>query len=309
MKVSVIGAGHVGGEVANRLASLKLADDVVILDIDKELALAKAQDISHAVNIFDLNCKVTGTNEYKKIDNSDIIVITAGSARKPGMTRDDLAKNNQQVMKSVSSKIKKFAPGCIILVVTNPVDLMTFFVRLYTGFDRKKVIGMAGILDSGRLKYVVSQQEKIGKDKKREALVIGPHRSSMICLPEHTTIEGKKIIDYFSEDKVKEIFKEVSNTGSKLVSLYKGNSAFFGPSAGISKMIKMIKENSKGVIPCSVLLKGEYGVEGVCLGVPVQLCSRGIKDMKEVKLNKQEKEKFVTIAKKYRKKIDSIREV
>lgn len=307
MKVSVIGAGYVGGEVANRVAFEKLSDSVVIVDIDKELALAKAQDISHGINIYDFNCEVIGTDNNERIKDSDIIVITAGSARKPGMSRNDLAESNQKVMRSISKNIKKFAPHSIVLVVTNPVDLMTYFVKSYTGFNRERVIGMAGVLDSGRLKYIISGRQEVNERKKVDGLVIGPHGNSMICLPEYITIGDEKILDYFSEEEISDIFKEVSHTGSKLVSLYGGNSAFFGPSAGISKLIRMIKENSNEIIPCSVLLKGEYEIQGLCLGVPVQLSSRGVKEVKEIELKLEEKEKLVEIAKEYKNKINFLK--
>jgi len=306
MKISIIGAGHVGGEIANRLAFQKLADNIVLVDIDKNISLAKAEDISHAINVYRLNCRIVGSDDFTILKDSDIVVITAGSARKSGMTRDDLTKTNQKVIRRVTEEIVKFTPGSIIIVVTNPVDIMTYLVCKYSNFDRFKVIGMAGVLDTGRLSHIINKRIPKLTPADIESLVIGPHGNSMLCVPNSIKLKGKKITEQFSDDELKKIFEKVSTAGSELVSLYKGNSAFFGPSAAVTKMIKCILENNSKIVSCSILLKGEYGVEDVCLGIPVVLGTKGIKEIVKISLTETEKTKFLNIAKSLQGKIQKL---
>ncbi len=307
MKVSIIGAGHVGGQIADRLVFQKLSDNVVILDIDKDLAKAKAEDISHAACIYKLDAKIIGTDDFSLCKESDIIVITAGSARKSGMTRDDLAYNNKNVIKKIIKNIVKYDINSIIIVVTNPVDIMTYFAYKYSGFDRFKIIGMAGVLDSGRLSYIVSKQRANLPSSLMESMVIGEHGKSMICLPKYIKFKAKNINDIMPEENIEKVFNDTAATGARLVSLYKGNSAFFGPSAGVSKIIELIKSETSQVIPCSVVLKGEYKVDDVCLGVPVVLSNKGIEKIIELDLSLEEKNKFLNIAQDYKEKIKNLK--
>lgn len=306
MKVTIIGAGYVGGQIADRLSYQGLAEDIVIIDIDKNIALAKSEDISHAICINKLNCRIIGSDNFETMSGSDIVVITAGNARKPGMSRDDLAMNNHKVIRDVSEKIVKFASNSIIIVVTNPVDIMTYFVLKYTGFSRFKVLGMSGVLDSGRLSYAIIKRCPEFSPNEIKSIVVGPHGNSMICLPEYTTVGRKNLRKIFSERELIEMFKEVSTTGAKLVSLYKGNSAFFGPSAAVAKIVRLIFENSPHMVTCSTLLSGEFGLDNVCLGVPVVLSSRGIKEIIELDLTEQEEKKLLNIAKDYKQKISQL---
>jgi len=309
MKITVIGAGYVGGQIADRLVFGKLANKVILIDTYKDLALAKAEDISHAINIYKLDCKITGTDDFSFCKDSNIVVITAGISRKPGMARDNLAKTNKDIITQITKEVVKFAPDSIIIVVTNPVDIMTYFVYHYSGFDKSKVIGMAGVLDSGRLSHIISKTSDNLRPNNIDAMVIGPHGNSMICLGEYIKIKNRKIYDVFSCDKTENIFNNVSNAGADLISLYKGNSAFFGPSAGVARMVELISKDSLDVVPCSVLLDGEYGVKDVCLGVPVILGSGGIKKIIELDLSQEEKTKFLNISETYRQKIEKLKGV
>ena len=284
MKISVIGAGYVGGQLADRLVFNKNNFQVVLLDVNKNLALAKAKDISHALHVYKLESGIIGTDDYSNLKSSDIVVITAGKARQPGMTRDDLAKFNLKVMKSVTENIVKYCPEAIIIAVTNPVDILLYFIKHYGNFNRFKIIGMAGILDSARLSSILQEHIPEYSASVIESMIVGPHSTDMICLPELTTINGRKILELFSSDELENIYSEVLNAGSEMVSLYSGNSAYYGPSAAVCKMIDLIVNPCKDdcIVTCSVLLEGEYGVKDVCLGVPVVLGASGIEKIIEI---------------------------
>ncbi len=294
MKIAVIGAGNVGAMIASRVADAGLAD-VVLLDIVPGLAKGKALDISDARPIFDSKSKITGTENFSDIKGAGIVVVTAGLARKPGMSRDDLLKKNAAILKDISSHIKKLCPLSIVIVVTNPLDVMTYLVMKTTGFDPKKVIGMAGLLDTTRFFNAVSQRtESLDKDN---IFMMGSHGDTM--LPVNRSKELQQNI--FNESS--EIAR---NRGAEIVSHLKTGSAYFAPSAAVFRMLKAILNDEKETICVSSYLDGQYDEKDIYIGVPVVLGSTGIKEIIEIGLSGEEKKAFKKSAEKIREGINKL---
>ena len=286
-KVSVIGAGNVGAEVARRIVEKDLSN-VVLLDIVEGIPQGKALDILQSAPIEGFKCHIEGTNDYSKISNSNIIVVTAGLARKPGMTREDLVMKNGQIITEVSKNIRKYAPDSIVIVVTNPLDVMAQLCWLKTGFSHNKVIGMAGILDTSRFITFISEETKIPHSK-IEAIVLGGHGDAMLPLLDYTFVDGKSIKEILPKEKLEEIVNLTRDGGAQIVKLLKTGSAYYAPSSSVVQMVDCILNDRKKVLPCSTYLKGQYGLFDVFIGVPVKIGAEGAEEIIELKLTEEEK--------------------
>ncbi len=289
-KVSVIGAGNVGATVAELLARDGLAD-VVLFDVAEGIPQGKALDILQACPVWDSPVNVKGTNEYNDIELSDIVVITAGFPRKPGMSRDDLLQANARVVSEVAENVAKYSPDSIMIVVTNPMDVMTQLSMKISGFEPERVIGMGGILDSARFRTFISSELKVSPQD-IEAIVLGGHGDFMVPLPRFTTVKGIPITKLMPEELIKDIIERTRHGGAEIVSLLKSGSAYYAPAAATCQMVKAIINDEKRLLPCSAYLKGEYGVDGFYTGVPVILGSKGIEKIIELDLTDEEKVSF-----------------
>jgi malate dehydrogenase len=303
-KVSIIGAGSVGSTVAHLLALKGLAD-VVMVDIAEGIARGKALDIAEAAPLEGFDCMVTGGGSYEETANSDIAVITAGSPRKPGMTREDLLKTNASVVSYVTKEFVKRSPKGVIIVVTNPLDAMAYVAWRASGFQRSRVMGMAGVLDSTRLRFFVAQELGV-PPRKVASLVLGSHGDSMVPLVRHTTIDGKPITALLPEDKIDALVERTRKGGAEIVNLLKNGSAYYAPAASVTRMITAVLTDEKAVLPCSAYLEGEYGVKGCFMGVPVKLGSRGIEEIVELELDDNERRMLTASAEESKKLVKSL---
>ncbi len=281
-KISVIGAGNVGAEVARRCAEKSLGD-VILVDIVEGVPQGKALDILQSSPVEGFSSKIEGTNNFSKINNSDIVVVTAGLARKPGMTREDLVIKNAGIITSVSENIKKFAPSSIVIIVTNPLDVMTQLAWKVTGFDAKKVIGMAGILDTARFITFISMETGAAASE-IEAMVIGGHGDAMVPMTLHTKVKGKSIRDVLSNEKLEALIQRTRDGGAEIVKLLKTGSAYYAPSSSAVQMVEAIIKDKKQLLPCATLLSGQYGLKEVFIGVPVVLGKDGAEKIVEMTL-------------------------
>ncbi|MFA5103896.1 MAG: malate dehydrogenase [Candidatus Margulisiibacteriota bacterium] len=286
-KVSVIGAGNVGAEVARRIVEKNLAD-VVLVDIVDGVPQGKALDILQSAPVECFTKKIEGTNDYAQILDSDIVVVTAGLARKPGMTREDLVMKNGQIIKEVSRNIKKYAPKSIVVMVTNPLDVMTQLCWKTTGFDNNKVVGMAGILDTSRFVCFLSAETKTAADK-IEAVVLGGHGDAMVPLIDYTFIDGRPVKEVVAAETLAGIVQRTRDGGAEIVKLLKTGSAYYAPSSSAVEMVDCILNDKKKVLPCSTYLKGQYGLLDVFIGVPVKIGASGAEEIIELKLTDEEK--------------------
>jgi len=286
MKVSIVGAGNVGSTTALFIANSGLAD-IVIVDILSDLAKAKAMDISHALSALDSDVTIQAADDYKEISGSDIVVITAGLARKPGMSREDLLKTNSDIVGQIVLKVKESAPDSIIVMVTNPLDSMAYMALGLSGFDAKKVIGMAGVLDSSRFTQILSENLNV-KRSEIESTVLGSHGDLMVPLLSKTKAGGRELRDILKPEQIEDILEKTKKCGGQIVSLLKSGSAYYGPAASCFKMCKAILNDTKEIMCASVYLDGEYGLNDVCIGVPVRLGKKGVEEIIEVELSKDE---------------------
>jgi malate dehydrogenase len=282
MKVSIIGAGNVGATTAQRLAELDIAD-VMMLDVVEGLAQGKALDIAQAAPVMGYNVDVAGTNDYRDISNSDIVIVTAGIARKPGMDRDDLLATNIKITREVCSHIREHTPGAIIMTVTNPLDVTTYAAVKCMQQERGRVFGMSGLLDSSRFATFIAKE--IGCDMRDvNAIVLGGHGDSMVPLPEYTTVSGIPLTRLMEKETIDRLVQRTVNAGAEIVGYLKTGSAFYAPSAAIAIMTEAILKDTKRILPASVYLDGEYGLRDICLGVPVKIGKRGAEEIIELKL-------------------------
>jgi malate dehydrogenase len=285
-KVTVVGAGNVGGTTAQRLAERNYAD-VVLVDIVEGLPQGKALDILESGPILGYDSDVIGTNGYEESANSDVVVITSGSPRKPGMSRDDLLKTNQNIVSSVTEEAVKHSPEGIIIVVANPLDAMCHVAMEVSGFPRERVIGMAGILDTARYRTFIAQELGVSV-RDVFALVLGGHGDTMVPLPSMATVGGVAITELLSQDRVEAIVDRTRGGGAEIVQLLQSGSAFYAPSAAVVEMVDSILLDQKRVLPCAAYLQGEYGIDDLFVGVPVKLGASGIEDIVELKLTDDE---------------------
>ena len=289
-KVSIIGAGNVGASAAQMVAQASLAD-VVLFDIADGIPQGKALDIAEACPIWNSSVSVKGTNSYADTKDSDIVVITAGFPRKPNMSRDDLLHANADVVKAVSGAVAKTSPNAIVIVVTNPMDVMAQLAWKTTEFSCKRVIGMGGILDAARLRAFLSWELNISPED-IETIVLGGHGDQMVPLPRFTTIKGIAITEFLKKKTIDSLVRRTRNGGAEIISLLKSGSAYYAPAAAVVQMIKSILLNEKHMLPCAAYLNGEYGMKDIYLGVPVILGREGVERVVEIKLTKEERAQF-----------------
>ena len=287
-KISIIGAGSVGSTLAMRVVESGLAD-VVLLDVAKEMTSGKALDIADASPLVGHERSIIGTDDYAEISSSDVVVITAVFARKPGMTRENLIARNAGIVKDVSGKIKAHAPASILMVVTNPLDSMTYLAYKTCGFKRERVFGMAGVLDGGRFIQLIAEELKVPRSSVK-ALMLGSHGDTMVPVLSQTTVAGKPLEKSLSKDKIDAIIKRTRERGAEIVSLLGTGSAYYSPSAAAFKMIEAVMKDSKEVMPASAILEGEYELSDIAIGVPARIGRRGIEEIVELKLTAEEKE-------------------
>ncbi|MGC8864211.1 MAG: malate dehydrogenase [Bacteroidales bacterium] len=286
-KITVIGAGNVGATVANVIAHKDLCRELVLLDIKEGLAEGKALDIWQAGPINHFNTKVVGvTNDYLRTKGSGVVVITSGLPRKPGMSRDDLIKTNAIIVKEVTEKVIKYSPEAIIIVVSNPLDVMTYAAWKAAAKSPTKVFGMAGILDTGRYKTFIANALDVSP-KDVHGLLLGGHGDTMVPLPRYTSVNGIPITDLLGKDEIDKIVERTRKGGGELVNLM-GTSAWYAPGAAAAQMVEAIVDDQRRVFPVSVYLNGEYGLKDVFVGVPVKLGRNGIEEIIEIKLNEEE---------------------
>ncbi|NQU95026.1 MAG: malate dehydrogenase [Candidatus Omnitrophica bacterium] len=282
MKISIIGAGNVGSALAERILARNLAD-VVLVDVADGLAKGKALDLLDATPIMGYKKTVIGTSDYKEISASGIIVVTAGFPRKPGMSRDDLIQKNANIIKTVLKNIKEFSPETIILVVTNPLDIMTYLAYKEIKCAKHKILGMAGGLDTSRFKALLSQESGFSPDK-IETFVLGSHGDTMVPLVSKTLLGGKPIAEVLAKEKIAELVGKTKKRGGEIVGLLKSGSAYFSPSAACFEILSAIMHDEKKIIPCSAIMEGEYGIKDSAIGVPVRIGKEGISEIIEWEL-------------------------
>ena len=289
-KISLIGAGQIGGTLAHLITIKELAD-VMLFDIDEGLAKGKALDIAQSTSVSGSNINLIGTSNYEDTKNSDVIIITAGIPRKPGMSRDDLLETNLKIIKQVAQGIKKTSPNAFVICITNPLDVIVMAFQKYSGLSTNKVVGMAGILDSSRFKYFLSQELKIPV-KNVESLVLGGHGDTMVPMPNQTRVSGKPLNELIKKEKLKLIIERTRQGGAEIGKLLQKGSAFYAPAASGIEMAESYIKNLKKTLPCAAYLNGEYGVKGIYAGVPVVIGNSGIEKIVELSLNKDEKVNF-----------------
>jgi malate dehydrogenase len=285
-KITIIGAGAVGATAAQRIAEKELGD-VVLTDIVEGLPQGKALDLLEAGPLLGYDSKITGTNDYRDMEGSDVVVITAGIARKPGMTREDLLKINTKIIKEVSQNIAKYAPDSIVITVTNPLDIMTYVTMKTTGFPPNRVFGMSGVLDSGRFASFIAME--LGCSVRDiSAMVLGGHGDTMVPLPRFTTVSGVPITELMDESAIQRLVDRTVNGGAEIVNLLKTGSAFYAPSAAVTNMVEAVVKDTRRILPVCAYLNGEYGKKNIYLGVPVRLGRRGVEGIIELELNEGE---------------------
>jgi malate dehydrogenase len=289
-KVSIIGAGNVGGTTAMRLFESGLAR-VALIDVAENLARAKAYDLEDAQYALKCDSRIEASSDFSVLDASDIVVVTAGLPRKPGMTREDLLSKNAQIMAQVCDGIKRFAKGAIVIVVSNPLDAMTYLAFKKTGFSSQKVFGMGVNLDTSRFAHLIAKKLYVGTQDVN-ALVIGCHGETMLPLPRLTTVRGRPLTDLLEEAEVRDLVKQTQQRGAEIVGLYGSGSAYYAPSAAIVEIVKTILSRETRELPVSVCLDGEYGVRDVSIGVPARIGSRGVEAVIELPLTSEEKAAF-----------------
>jgi len=289
-KISLIGAGQIGGTLAH-LISIKELADVVLFDVAEGVAKGKALDIAQSTAVDGFKCNLIGTNKYEDIKNSDVIIITAGVPRKPGMSRDDLLATNLKIIKQVAEGIKKNSPNAFVICITNPLDVIVMALQKYSGLSTKKVVGMAGILDSSRFKYFISQELNISI-KKINTMVLGGHGDTMVPMPNQTTVDGKKLKNLINEKKLEAIVDRTRKGGAEIIKLLEKGSAFYAPAASGVEMAESYIKNLKKTLPCAAYLNGEYGVKDLYAGVPVVIGNQGVEKIVELNLEAKEKENF-----------------
>jgi len=286
-KVTVVGSGNVGATVAHRLADKQLAD-VVLIDILEGVPQGKGLDLFESGPIEGFDLKIRGTNDYEDTGNSDLVVMTAGFPRKPGMSRDDLLKANAEIVRGAVEQVVKYSPECILIVVTNPLDAMAQTAYRVSGFSRNRVIGMAGALDTARYRAFIAEALSVSVEN-IQGFVLGGHGDTMVPVPRYTTVAGIPVTELMPKDQLDAIVQRTRNGGAEIVNLLKAGSAYYAPSAAVVEMIDAIFNDRNKILPCSAFLEGEYGIQGLFVGVPVKLGARGIEQIMEIRLTEEER--------------------
>jgi malate dehydrogenase len=285
-KVTIVGAGHVGATAAHWIASKELAD-VVLIDVIEGIPQGKALDLLEAMPIEKRDCRITGTNDYADTANSDIVVITAGIPRKPGMSRDDLLQTNYKIMSDVVGKVTAHSPNCILIIVSNPLDAMAQAAFRQAKFNRERVIGMAGVLDSARFRTFIAEELNVSVENVT-AFVLGGHGDTMVPLTRYSTVAGIPITELIAKDKLDALVQRTRDGGAEIVKYLKTGSAYYAPSSATVEMVEAILKDKKKILPCAAYLEGEYGISGYYIGVPCKLGSRGLEQIIQIKLTPEE---------------------
>ena len=296
-KISLIGAGQIGGTLAHLIGTKELVNEVVLFDVASGIAKGKALDIAQSSSVDGFNVKFSGTDKYEDIKDSDVIIITAGVPRKPGMSRDDLLGINLKIIKQVAEGVKKNAPKAFVICITNPLDIMVMAFQKFSGLPSSKVVGMAGILDSSRFKLFLSLELNVPV-REIEAMVMGGHGDTMVPMPRFTKISGKPLLDLvkdgkISADRVEEINQRTRDGGAEIVKYLEKGSAFYAPAASGVQMAEAYLNDQKKLLPCAVQLNGEYGVQNVYAGVPVVIGKSGVEKIEQIDLDDKEKKEFM----------------
>ena len=297
-KIAVIGAGNVGASTAQYLAEANIGD-VIMIDIIEGMPQGKGLDLTQAGPVRGYNCMVTGSNKYADIKGADLVIMTAGLARKPGMSREDLLNMNAEIVGSAAKNIKKYAPKAYVIVVSNPLDIMTYHMRKVTGFPTNRVFGQAGILDSTRFRAFVAMELGVAMSEV-QAMVMGGHGDTMVPLPRYTTVAGIPIGELIPKDRIKAISERTRFGGGEIVKLLKSGSAYYAPAAATTDMARSLLLDEKRVFPCSAYLTGQYGIKDIYIGVPIVIGGKGVERVIELKLSKKELADLQASAKKYR---------
>ena len=305
-KISLIGAGQIGGTLAHLIGLKELADEVVMFDVARGIAKGKALDIAQSSSVDGFNVNFSGTDNYEDIKNSDVIIITAGVPRKPGMSRDDLLGINLKIIKQVAQGIKTYSPDAFVICITNPLDVMVMAFQKYSGLPANKVVGMAGILDSSRFKLFLSRELNVPV-KEIDAIVMGGHGDTMVPLPRFTKVSEKPLLDLVKDgkislEKLESINQRTRDGGAEIVKYLEKGSAFYAPAASGVEMAAAYLNDEKKLLPCAAHIKGEYGVENIYAGVPVIIGSKGVEKIVELELSSDEKKNFG-------RSIDSVRDL
>ena len=285
-KITVVGAGNVGATTAQRLVEKEIGD-VVLVDIIQDMPQGKALDILESGPVYGYDSKITGTNGYEETKNSDIVIVTSGVARKPGMSRDDLLKINAGIVKGVIENIVKTSPNTILIVVSNPLDAMTYVAHKISQFPKHRIMGMAGALDAARFSTFIAMELNVSVEN-IHAFVLGGHGDTMVPSTRYTTVAGVSVEELIPKERLDAIVKRTRDGGAEIVNLLKTGSAFYAPSAAVVEMVEAIAKDKKKILPCAALCEGEYGIKGLFVGVPAKLGDRGIEQIFEIKLNDDE---------------------
>jgi len=288
-KITMIGAGNVGATAVQHIAQKELCEELIMIDVVEGLPQGKGLDMWETAPVLGSDTRVHGSNDMADMKDSDIVLITAGLARKPGMSRSDLLDKNAQIVRSIVENVVKRAPKAIIMIVTNPLDVMTYLAYRISGFERERIIGMAGVLDSARLCSFVAMELGVSV-KDIQSLVLGGHGDSMVPLPRYTTVAGIPITQLLDEATISKLVERTRKAGGEIVSLLKSGSAYYSPGASLAEMVEAVVKTKKRLLSCAAILDGEYGLKDVCAGVPVLLAQRGIERIVEISLEPQELE-------------------
>lgn len=289
-KISVIGAGNVGASTALMLAQMELGD-VVLVDIVEGMPQGKALDMMEMNPVYGSDSNITGTNSYDETENSDVVVITSGIPRKPGMSRDDLIATNTKIVKEVTENVVKRSPNAILILVTNPLDAMVHVAHKVSGFPKERVMGMAGVLDSARFRSFIGMELGVSVEN-IHAFVLGGHGDDMVPLARCTTVAGVPITELMPEDRIEALIKRTRGGGGEIVALLKTGSAFYAPAVSAVEMVEAILKDKKKILPCCVLAEGEYGIDNIFVGLPVKLGRAGVEEIFEIKLTDKEREEL-----------------
>lgn len=303
-RVSIIGAGNVGASLAQRLVEKGYAD-IVLLDIVDGLPQGKALDILESAPVLGFNSSIIGTNDYRDTADSDVVVVTSGISRKPGMSRDELLEINVKIVSGVTQNIARYSPNCSIIMVTNPVDAMTYMALKISGFAPNRVVGLSGVLDSARLSSFIAAELKVPATEV-SSLVLGEHGQNMVVIPRLAKVNGKPITELLPQEAVDRLVERTIKGGAEIVGLLKTGSAFYAPSAAAARMVGAIILDSKETLPCAAYLQGEYGLKDIVIGVPVKLGKNGIEEIIELGLTSEEKAALKSSAEAVRRLVDSI---
>lgn len=304
-KITVAGAGHVGATCAQRLAEKELAREVVLIDIVEGIPQGKGLDQWESAPVEGFDSHIIGANDYEEAADSDLFIVTAGIARKPGMSRDDLLKTNASIVESVSKEIARVAPDSIIIMVSNPLDVMAYVAMKTTGFPRERVIGMAGVLDTARFRSFISLELGVSVED-IQALVLGGHGDTMVPLVSYTTISGIPLTQFLGSERIEALIERTRKGGAEIVGHLKTGSAYYAPSAAAVQMAEAIVKDKRRILPCAAYLEGEYGHDGIFLGVPCQLGEGGLQRIIEVELTKSETEALASSAEAVRETIGAL---